>query len=291
MIEEAETVHALWVKAPLSALEWLTIHSFIRQGFRFVLWTYDLANMQFEVPGLTVSDAGQIIPSEQVFAYEANNPLGIGKGSFAGFSDIFRYRLLFEKGGWWTDMDVTCLKKPMLSEPYLFRRRKANEEMIVGNIMKVPVHSELMKRCYERARVLNAKNQDWEAPIRILNEEINNLGLNQFSKVFSNDDSWPVISNLVSSRRKDIGQWHFIHWMNEEFRALNISKERFPEAGWLGQLLRGYHLNTVKMTLRQSITFRWKTNMAHYFLTHARKGSFRTVSGLAIKFVSRKLLG
>jgi mannosyltransferase OCH1-like enzyme len=29
-------------------------------------------------------------------------------GSYAGFADHFRYKLLLEKGGWWPDLDMPC---------------------------------------------------------------------------------------------------------------------------------------------------------------------------------------
>jgi hypothetical protein len=31
-----------------------------------------------------------------------------GKGTYAGFSDLFRYKMLFDRGGWWVDTDVVC---------------------------------------------------------------------------------------------------------------------------------------------------------------------------------------
>ena len=31
-------------------------------------------------------------------------------GSLAAFSNLFRYKLLLERGGWWVDTDVICLR-------------------------------------------------------------------------------------------------------------------------------------------------------------------------------------
>jgi len=288
-MKDRETVHALWIKGPLSALEWLTIHSFIRHGYQFKLWTYDVEGLQLELPHLNIADARHIIPDQEVFSYDYCSPLGMGKGSFAGFSDIFRYKLLYELGGWWTDMDVTCLSKPDISEPYLFRLSIAGSSKIVGNIMKVPAHSELMRNCYERAKKLDAQNRDWEAPINILNEEIIRLDLGKYAHLITNDDSWPTVSKLMRRSTQDLSKWHFIHWMNEEFRILKISKASFPEAGHLGQMTQEYGLGRVDMSAKEIASFNWKTSLPYYFLMHAKNGSLPAVMAMAFHFLSRKL--
>jgi hypothetical protein len=133
MHEENKIVHGLWIGKHLSLVELLCLHSFLRQGHEFHLWTYD----QLETPvpsGIFIEDASQIIASDEVFAYRNRNQFGHGKGSYAGFSDIFRYRLLYLKGGWWTDMDVVCLSPLDFREPYVFRTH--HDFAAVGNIMK-----------------------------------------------------------------------------------------------------------------------------------------------------------
>jgi hypothetical protein len=41
--------------------------------------------------GVTIHDANKIIPAEKIFKYKNN-------GSYAGFANLFRYKLLLEKG-------------------------------------------------------------------------------------------------------------------------------------------------------------------------------------------------
>src|SRR5690606_17267238 len=159
----------------LSKIELLTIHSFLKYGYRFRLWLYE--PLETPLPnGVILADAHEIIPREKVFRYKNKNQFGHGKGSVAGFSDIFRYKLLYEKGGWWTDMDITCLSPLFHEKTYFFR--KHHQLNVVGNILKCPKNSVLMKRCYEEAiNEIDENNTDWHKPIDILNKHINELQL------------------------------------------------------------------------------------------------------------------
>lgn len=269
-----QVVHGLWIRGALSPLEILTVLSYIRQGFRFKLWTYDQPTVYPVIDGLEIGDANLIIPDSQVFSYKHSNQFGHGKGSYAGFSDVFRYKLLYEQGGWWTDMDVTCLKMPENDTPYLFRYSKRRDHWIVGNIMKVPVGSELMRRCYQEALVINEDNRDWMAPIKILNSNIENLGLTGFAKVISNDDSWPEVSRLATKNAAADEQWSFIHWMNEEFRRLEIAKHVYLPDTFLGQLMQQYQLGTPITERKERIKYQLKSGRIYYAFKHFRKQTF-----------------
>jgi hypothetical protein len=93
------TVHMLWVDGALSPLEQLSCVSFLRNGYRVQLWTYGA--LTGVPPGVLVQDASQILSAGRLF----RDP----EGSLAAFSDLFRYWVLSEQGGLWSDMDVICL--------------------------------------------------------------------------------------------------------------------------------------------------------------------------------------
>lgn len=220
--QDNKTVNGLWIGNRLSIVEILCIQSFLDNDHAFVLWTYE--KLENELPdGIIVSDANQIIPEEQIFRYKNKNQFGHGKGSYAGFSDIFRYKLLYEHGGWWVDMDVTCLKPLDFPTPYVFRTH--HDLKLVGNIMKCPPKSELMLRCYQKAiSGVDAENRDWNKPIRILNETIEELGLNQYIFEMSNRDSWNDVRKLIIRKTPVPENWYIIHWVNEEWRRNKIDK-------------------------------------------------------------------
>lgn len=253
MNPDNKIVHALWIGDSLSVIELLCIRSFIAMGHEFHLWLYE--SLKTALPdGLIIEDASAIISSDGVFRYRNKNQFGHGKGSYAGFSDIFRYKLLYEKGGWWTDMDVICLKPLDFSEPYVFRTH--HELTMVGNIMKCPLGSVVMKRCFERAMEhVNAENTDWNLPIRILNEEVKSQELQTFIKSFTNKDSWLVVRKLLYKKFKPASEIYAIHLLNEEWRRNRIDKNAIPAWGFIGKQLKKHALWKQTSFLKQFRTF------------------------------------
>lgn len=95
---------ALWIEGPLSRLEQLSLVSMMACGHQVRLYTYDPG---LAAPaGVTLADANDIIPKDQLF----RSTTTVGKGSWGPFSDIFRFKLLHDLGGVWSDMDVVFVK-------------------------------------------------------------------------------------------------------------------------------------------------------------------------------------
>ena len=234
-------VNGLWIGKELSNIELLTIKSFIQKGHTFNLWLYEplLTVLPAQV---VICDANEIIPREKIFRYKNANQYGHGKGSVSGFSDIFRYKLLYEKGGWWVDMDVTCLKPFDIRDAYFFRSH--HDLTMVGNVMKCPPKSELMRLCYEEAiATVNEDNTDWHKPIKILNKHIKELGQQQYIRSScGNPDEWNVVLKYIYGNMKLRENYLFIHWMNEEWRTRKIDKNDIPYRSTLGKLLLQYQL-------------------------------------------------
>ena len=232
----------MWIGNVLSSMEMLTIKSFIANGHAFYLWLYDSPNIE-KIDNLFIMDASDIISREFVFSYKEKNAFGHGKGSYAGFSDIFRYKLLYEYGGWWVDMDITCLKPFDFEQEYVFR---AHHELdVVGNVLKCPRGSDLMKAAYEEAvTAVTADNTDWHKPIEILNKYILQFDLREFILAdLSYSDDWRIISKLIKSRWKYNSDYYFIHWMNEEWRARYLSKDIYRFNSLLWTQMSKYNIN------------------------------------------------
>ncbi len=241
MRNENKIVHALWIGKSLSQLELLTISSFLKQGHAFHLWLYEPLT-GYLPEGTEVKDASEIIPREKIFCYEHSNKFGHGKGSYAGFSDIFRYKLLYEKGGWWVDMDVTCLKPLDFDSPYFFRSH--HNLKVVGNVLKCPMGSELMRLCYEEAiATIDKSNTDWLKPIKILNQHIAALQLEKFiCSDIGNEDKWHDTYRLIWNDEALPSHWYFVHWQNEEWRKNAVAKFDFYYRSALAVLLEQYQL-------------------------------------------------
>ena len=103
--EPLPVIQQLWVGSNLSYIEKLSIRSFLAVGHTVHLYSYD---PNIDVPeGCTVRDASEILPEESIFAHSQRT--GRSKGSLAGFADLFRWKLIYQKGGAWADADVICL--------------------------------------------------------------------------------------------------------------------------------------------------------------------------------------
>ena len=93
-----------------------------------------------------LQDAAQILPRSHIF----HNQRGKGKGSLAGFSDLFRYKLLLDRGGWWVDADIFCLRPFVFEAPYVFG---AEGESVASGVIKMPRGCELAERDRKSTRL------------------------------------------------------------------------------------------------------------------------------------------
>jgi len=91
MLSHLRRVQSLWIGSRLSAMEKLCIRSFLANDCDFHLYTYGA--MEGIPPGTTHLDGNGILPASMVFRDR-------GIDSYSGFADLFRYRLLLERGGW-----------------------------------------------------------------------------------------------------------------------------------------------------------------------------------------------
>lgn len=263
MKEDNKVVHGLWIGKVLSPLEMLCIKSFQAQGHTFCLWTYN--ELRPAPPeGTIVCAAEEILPASSIFRYKYGNEFGHGKGSLAGFSDIFRYKLLYEKGGWWTDMDVTCLRALDFSEPHIFRAHDVLA--VVGNLMKCPKGSPLMEWCYQEARAqVDALNTDWLLPIRILNQGVSKFNLNSFVYDITNPDRWEVVDCYREQLLPAKLNWYAFHWMNEEWRSKSLPKNAVRAGSYLAHL---FQKHTIEITYLPppSLRARWGRRLAKHLI-------------------------
>jgi hypothetical protein len=135
-------IQSLWIGAHLSTLEKLSIRSFVDHGHAFHLYVYQ--DLPDRPPGVVLKDANDILPQSEIFHYRDRN-------SVAAFSNVFRYKLLLERGGWWCDTDVVCLRPLDLADEHVFvsetveLRDAAGPRTVVGScLIKAPPGSPAM---------------------------------------------------------------------------------------------------------------------------------------------------
>ncbi|MGC4938597.1 glycosyltransferase [Kribbella sp. DT2] len=249
MADERQSMHVrndamqtLWVGSSLSALEQLSLASFVKNGHDVHLYVYEEVR---SVPaGVGLRDAGTILPEDQIFTY--GSQAGPGKGSVAAFANLFRYKMLLEKGGWWFDSDMICLKPFDFAEPYVFARQ---DDVVVNNaVLRVPAESRLMERLYDRATKLGRDLSWGETGPQLLTEQISQEGLEDF--VLPSDTFYPVgYWSAPDLFRADPGGQQMerlegsygVHLWNEILRRAKIDKEAtFASSSVVESLKRRY---------------------------------------------------
>src|SRR5690349_14550149 len=94
----------LWIGDRFSTLERLCVASFLAHGHGVHLYAYGPVDGVPE--GAQLRDAREILPAERIYTYAS----GFGQGSPSAFSNEFRYKLLRDRGGVWSDTDIACLR-------------------------------------------------------------------------------------------------------------------------------------------------------------------------------------
>jgi Glycosyltransferase sugar-binding region containing DXD motif len=112
-LSKNDIIQSFW-HGPLTPIQHLCFASFLKNGHQIHLYAYEtIAGLP---EGVELKDARRILPEKKIFTYRR----GKDRGNIAAFSNLFRYQLLYLKGGWWSDMDVICLKNLDFHQECLF---------------------------------------------------------------------------------------------------------------------------------------------------------------------------
>lgn len=162
-------VNSLWIGESFTLLEKLTLKSFIDYGFNFNLWVYNKNLAKYCPDGVKICDAREILDESKIFRYKGGGDCR--EGSLGGFSDLFRYYLLYKIGGMYVDMDVTCLAPFEITGEYGFRPH--SNTIAVANILKSPKNSDFLGRCIELTeQQIDSSNTNWVKPVEIFSNVV-----------------------------------------------------------------------------------------------------------------------
>jgi mannosyltransferase OCH1-like enzyme len=173
MMEANRIVQGLWVGAELSVMEEMSISSFLMHGHEYHLYVYqDVKNIP---AGTVVKDANEILPQSMIFQYRDFK-------SYSGFSNFFRYKLLLEKGGWWVDTDMICLRPFDFAATYVFSSEISDgQEVINSGAIKTPAGSRAVAYAWQVCREKNIENLVWgETGPRLMGEAVRLCSLKKF---------------------------------------------------------------------------------------------------------------
>jgi hypothetical protein len=221
----------LWIGPRLSTLERLSMASFVANGHEVHLYTY--GDVEGIPDGVAHRYAGDVLPPSSVFS----DPAGFGAGSFTGFSDFFRYKLLFDRGGMWCDTDVVCLRPfDFIDEDFVIARERIHPdeatpeapERLNACVLKAPAESAVLAECVQICAAVDKNSLDWA-----------DIGANLVTRVFADHglfgtalpaqaicpfDSWDAPS-LTSAPLPDDPAGYAVHFWNEMWRRYGADKD------------------------------------------------------------------
>jgi mannosyltransferase OCH1-like enzyme len=235
-------VQGLWVGAELSVMEQMAIASFLMNGHEYHLYVYgDVKNIP---AGTVLKDASEVLPSSMIFQYRDFK-------SYSGFSNFFRYKLLLERGGWWVDTDMICLRPFEFEATYVFSSEVSDgQEVINSGAIRTPAGSPAMAYAWQTCREKNIEKLVWgETGPRLIGEAVRRYSLENFvqpsgvfcpigyadwDKVLEPVEGWPFDKNTYA-----------LHLWNEMWRRTGSDKNQTYHPQCLYEELKKKYLLTV----------------------------------------------
>lgn len=245
-------VQMLWVRGALSNLERLSIVSHLKNGHPVRLFSYEpIANLP---TGTTWEDARAIVPEADVFAHRH----GGGSGSLSPFSNFFRYKLIHERGGIWSDCDSICLKPLLFAQemPQFFGSHrvprhendggKVSAEVISG-VFQAPAGSPIVARALEIAGGTDFSAAPWAATgPRAMTQAVVELGANDAilaPDVLCPYAWWEVAELIAPGVRLLPDNTHAVHFYNEVWRRNFLDKNAHYDPLCLYERLKAHYLD------------------------------------------------
>lgn len=225
-------IQSLWIGGELSLFEWMSIASFIKNGHDYYLYAYK----NIKVPqGAVLKDADRIIPKKNIFRNE------IWSKSYTQFANIFRYKLLLEKGGWWCDTDVVCLKRFDFKKKYVFGYQ--DERLICNAIIFCYPHSKLMAELYSKSKKIG-KTSEWGVTgPELLTKTVKTLKLTRYAK--NREVFYPIfpleLPIIFKPNKKMPKNSYTFHLWNDIIRMTSVDKNCiYPKNTIIGKLQKIY---------------------------------------------------
>ena len=236
-----KVINGLWIGDSLSNIEKLSINSFLKNGHDFHLYVYD--DIMGIPDGVVVKDANEILDSNKIFKHKIMGEKeggSVGPEGFAGFSDWFRYSLLYKKGGWWSDLDSVCLRKYDILRPYFFTTLNGKGTWCANGSMKVLKNSLFLNFCIQVCEDKNENIEYLEVGPLLFAKGYIDYNLKYFSITDELFDAWGGDCFMENSDR-DLKEVYSVHLYNSEFLKNGIDKNGvFPENSLLERFKREY---------------------------------------------------
>jgi hypothetical protein len=225
----------------VTTMERLSVASFLAHGHEVHVYAYD--ELTGLPSGATVKDAAEVIPPRR---RRRGGVYRDDRGSFSSYANMFRYKLLLERGGWWIDLDVVCLKPFEFDQEYVFATEP--DRTIANAVFRVPPDSAVMAYVYRRCLELGNERKRWGTTgPRLLREGVEQLGLQGFAvdpAVFVPID-WPDWKRSLEPGRewRFAPETHSVHLWNSLWAKAGYDRDAAYPATSLYEALKRRYLS------------------------------------------------
>jgi hypothetical protein len=238
-------VQGLWIGKSLSLMEQLSIRSFLANDHEYHLYVFeDVENVPM---GVTLKNANEILSADRIFKYKQHD-------SFSAFSNFFRYKLLHERGGYWVDTDLVCLKPFRFSTDYVFAQEELTDEAkrIGSDVIFVPPACEFIQFCLETSEAKDPDSLQWgEIGPDLITAAVSKFDLNEYVQPYTifNPINWWHWQDFIKDdmntqfriKRRLKNECHSIHLWHEMWRRNGADKDRiYPRKSLYERLKRQY---------------------------------------------------
>ncbi len=238
-ISNLDHANFFWM-GDLTIYEIANLQSFIKNGFKVIIWTYD-KNLEknTNLKEVSFKDANLVLNESLLTKFKQ----GRQKSSLSSFSNLFRYELLKKYGGWWFDMDCICVKN--IDE---FIKLTNNRDFVIGRERKNYTGSsvlyfndvKILDELIQEVESISKQNEysffwgeigpDLISEIILKNNLMNDtLDENYFYKISA--DKFHKFFENRTHLMIDIEDSYILHTWNEMFNRFSISKKRLPPQG------------------------------------------------------------
>jgi len=232
-------MRSLWIGDALSNVERLCVQSFLDHGHAFHLYTY--ADVDGVPAGAVKKDAGEILPADEIFKRPGEDVRGL--------ADYFRYALLAERGGWWVDMDLICIKPFDFDDEIIFVEEFEGDMHYQNAVLRFPPQHPLMLRMRDLCADKLSKESHGHGMLggpRILSQHIRAFGLEAHAKpllqfVMLQDTPLLAFNNTFRQGLHFPANTHSIHLGNMFLDRVNIDKNAQYDAESLFEQLKAKH--------------------------------------------------
>jgi hypothetical protein len=237
----AETFRAFWHGSALGPYHLASLRSFVDRGHQVELFTYD---DKIAIPDwIARRDANEVWPTDHIMHYRTEP----GRGSPSLHSNLFRYVMLHQLGGWWIDLDVILLADRLPPNAIFFAVENAPH--FGTAIMKFPKGHALLGEAIERCVAVKEADAVFsETGPLLFSSLVVKYGLTPLAQPTMS--TFPILGSDVlalfdPARRDELERRSrtasFIHLYNELWRRSGIPRCLAPPRGsFLDALITRY---------------------------------------------------